>query len=30
VNGSDHTLIRDRETFDDLTRNVHVPQRLAK
>ncbi len=28
VNGTQHWLIRERETFEDLVRNVHVPQHL--
>jgi len=28
VNADEHMLIRDRETFDDLVRNVHIPERL--
>ena len=28
VNGDKHWLIRDRETIDDLVRNVHVPDHL--
>lgn len=28
VNNGTHTLIRERETFEDLVRNVHVPERL--
>jgi diaminopimelate decarboxylase len=30
VNGKEHALIRERETIDDLTRNVYVPERLLK
>ncbi len=30
VNGSEHYLIRDREVFDDMIRNTHVPAHLAK
>lgn len=29
VNGDQHCLVRDRETFGDLVRNVHVPERLS-
>jgi len=28
VNGDQHWLIRDRENFDDLVRNVHIPAHL--
>ena len=28
VNGSDATLIRDRETFEDMVSHTHVPDRL--
>ncbi len=30
VNGNEHTLIRERETFGDLIRHVRVPERLRK
>ncbi len=30
VNGKEHTLIRERETFDSLVSNIHVPERLRK
>ncbi len=30
VNGSEHSLIRERETFEDMIRRTHVPERLSK
>ena len=30
VNGSEATVIRDRETFDDMINHTHVPERLKK
>lgn len=30
VNGDESYLIRDRETFEDMVRNVHVPPRLSE
>ncbi|MBR3689415.1 MAG: diaminopimelate decarboxylase, partial [Lentisphaeria bacterium] len=30
VNGSEATVIRDRETFDDMVNHTHVPERLKK
>ena len=30
VNGSEATVIRDRETFDDMISHTHVPERLKK
>ncbi len=30
VNGAEHTLIRPRETFEDMVRGVRIPQRLME
>lgn len=30
VNGTQHDLIRDKETIDDLVNSVHIPERLLK